>query len=241
MLGQLLSAGADFISGITNNMFANYRQNDAQAFSAEQFATRYQTTVKDLEAAGLNPALAYQQGGGNAPTSSAAGAAGMPAPGASFQQARIASAQEANLLAQARKSNAEANITEQVGLDQAKAELSKTLSTSGLNSAQIVKVQADTDNAIASLSNIKDEGQRIRAAAALLYEQSNSAYQQQLSEIQKRELMVAQAKLIVAQAGLANLDLDAAKAFENLGREAGQLKPIIDIFKTLVGVVNSRR
>lgn len=37
-------------------------------WSAQQFATRYQTTVKDLEAAGLNPMLAYGQGGGSPPT-----------------------------------------------------------------------------------------------------------------------------------------------------------------------------
>lgn len=37
-------------------------------WSAQQYATRYQTTVKDLEAAGLSPMLAYSQGAGTAPT-----------------------------------------------------------------------------------------------------------------------------------------------------------------------------
>ena len=36
-------------------------------WSAQQYATRYQTTVKDLTNAGLNPMLAYSQGPGNAP------------------------------------------------------------------------------------------------------------------------------------------------------------------------------
>ena len=40
------------------------------AWSAQQFATRYQTTVADLKAAGLNPMLAYSQGGGSPPTAS---------------------------------------------------------------------------------------------------------------------------------------------------------------------------
>jgi hypothetical protein len=43
----------------------------ANAFSAQQYATRYQTTVKDLEAAGLNPMLAVTNGAGSAPTSAA--------------------------------------------------------------------------------------------------------------------------------------------------------------------------
>lgn len=41
---------------------------DANAFSAQQYANRYQTTVKDMQAAGLNPMLAYSQGAGSAPT-----------------------------------------------------------------------------------------------------------------------------------------------------------------------------
>jgi len=39
-------------------------------FNREQFEQRYQTTVKDLQAAGLNPMLAYSQGPGTAPTAS---------------------------------------------------------------------------------------------------------------------------------------------------------------------------
>ena len=42
--------------------------DSSNAFNAQQFATRYQTTVKDLEAAGLNPMLAYGQGGGSPPS-----------------------------------------------------------------------------------------------------------------------------------------------------------------------------
>lgn len=41
--------------------------NEANAFSAQQYATRYQTQVKDLEAAGLNPMLSYMQSPGSAP------------------------------------------------------------------------------------------------------------------------------------------------------------------------------
>ena len=62
--------------GLLNNFFAGSRQEDAQDFSAQQFSQRYQTTVKDMQAAGLNPMLAYSQGGGTAPTSSAASASG---------------------------------------------------------------------------------------------------------------------------------------------------------------------
>lgn len=38
------------------------------AWSAEQYAKRYQTQVKDIQAAGLNPMLAYSQSPGTAPS-----------------------------------------------------------------------------------------------------------------------------------------------------------------------------
>jgi hypothetical protein len=51
---------------------AQQNQAAANAFSAQQYATRYQTTVKDLQAAGLNPMLAATTGAGTAPTAQAA-------------------------------------------------------------------------------------------------------------------------------------------------------------------------
>jgi hypothetical protein len=51
---------------------AQANQAAANAFSAQQYATRYQTTVKDLQAAGLNPMLAVSNGPGSAPTAQAA-------------------------------------------------------------------------------------------------------------------------------------------------------------------------
>jgi hypothetical protein len=57
----------------TQDQIAAAQQNlaTANAFSAQQYATRYQTTVKDLQAAGLNPMLAVSNGPGSAPSSAA--------------------------------------------------------------------------------------------------------------------------------------------------------------------------
>lgn len=210
-----------------DNLFAKNRQEDAQAFSAQQYATRYQTQTEDMKKAGLNPMLSVSQGAGSSPQSSAA------TPGSNFTSA-LDKAQMEVLTSQARKNNAEATITEDVGMDQAKATLNQTLQNTGLTAAQIQKVNAETENAIAQLQNIKDENLKIKRAAELLYQQANLASQQQLSETQKYDVLKAQAKLIVAQTGLANLDIQAANALDNLGRTSQQLKPIVDILRVFL-------
>ena len=216
------------IGSLVDNLFAGHRQEDQQAFNAEQYAKRYQVQTEDMKKAGINPMLSVSQGAGAAPSS------GIASPGSNFTQAALSSAQMENLKANTRKTNAEATITEDVGLDQAKATLNQTLQQTGLTAAQIQKVNAETENAIAQLQNIKDENLKIKRAAELLYQQANLASQQQLSETQKYDVLKAQAKLIVAQTGLANLDIQAANALDNLGRTSQQLKPIVDILRVFL-------
>lgn len=61
------NVGADFASTAYANRLQTKRAHEAQDFSAQQFATRYQTQVRDLIAAGLNPMLAYHQSPGSSP------------------------------------------------------------------------------------------------------------------------------------------------------------------------------
>jgi hypothetical protein len=231
---SLISAGGSLLTGFLNNSAASARQDSAQEFSADQYATRYQTSVADMKAAGLNPMLAYGGLSGSSPTSSAASSAGTPDLGQAYIQSKLSSAQVANVEANTRKTNADANITEQVGLDQAKATLQRTLGEVGLTAAQIEKVTSETNNNIATLQNIKDENLKIRRAAELLYQQANLTFQQGLSETKRYSLLEAQAKLYIAQAGLANLDIDAAKSLDNLGRTSKELKPAVDIIRGLL-------
>lgn len=107
------SAGSmvgDFIGGYMNQNYALSRQHGAQDFAHEQYAGRYQMMVDDLKRAGLNPMLAYTNGVGGTPSSSAASASessmGTRA-SSTYNETRIASANEAVLQEQKNKIIAE--------------------------------------------------------------------------------------------------------------------------------------
>lgn len=78
------------------NRQAEKQQHQAQDFSAQQYATRYQTQVKDLKAAGLNPMLAVNQSPGSAPQGQAAPVVEHDVQGA-VKDTAIASAQTAKM------------------------------------------------------------------------------------------------------------------------------------------------
>lgn len=227
------------IGSVIDNIFGDNRQEDAQNFSAQQYATRYQTQTKDMIAAGLNPMLSVSQGAGASPTSQA------NTPGNNFTMATGQMLQNKVLEAQARKTNAEANVTEQYGTQQAEATLNQTLQSTGLTAAQTTQVKAQTDNIIAELANIKDTNMKIRRAAELMFQQANLAYQQQLTETQRYEVVKAQIGQVLSQARLnlattektdaqtklIGFDIQAAQALDNLGRTSKELTPIIDIMR----------
>ena len=65
-IGSALLGGAFSAFGASQQNKANKAAAEAaNKFTADQFARRYQITMADMRKAGLNPLLAYQQGGGS--------------------------------------------------------------------------------------------------------------------------------------------------------------------------------
>lgn len=125
MLGGLLGAGLGFIGQMMTNEQNEDNFNAGNNFSAEQAAlnrnfqermsnTAYQRAVKDMQEAGLNPMLAYSQGGASSPNGSSAQSIAAPKmenPGiAGLQSAQLA-ANTDNMRADTEKKLAEASIT----------------------------------------------------------------------------------------------------------------------------------
>lgn len=68
----LLGGAGKAVSTWYTNRKAEKSQHEAQDFSAQQYATRYQTQAADMKKAGLNPMLAFSQSPGSAPQGQAA-------------------------------------------------------------------------------------------------------------------------------------------------------------------------
>ena len=128
-LGSVVSAGADLLGGVmTNNANAAQAQKNRD-FQADQTGTAYQRAVKDLQAAGLNPMLAYTNGG----ASSGSGAQAV-------MQNAVGSAIHTGMSAKMNAAQVD-NLVEQNDL--IKAQKVQALSTSDLNNALASKAVAD--------------------------------------------------------------------------------------------------
>nr|QJB19062.1 MAG: DNA pilot protein [Microvirus sp.] len=112
-----LAGGADANSA---NKAAAQKQMDFQQYNSN---TSYQRAVADLHAAGLNPMLAYSQGGASTPS------------GATYSAQDVATPA-------AKLGNETNSANSAISLQ--KAQTQNTVSQTALNNASVIKTQADT-------------------------------------------------------------------------------------------------
>ena len=226
---DILGPVGNLLGGYLDNEAASDRQDAAQAFSERQFATRYQISVADLKAAGLNPMLAYGSGGSgpSAPQGTTS------SPGSSFSglgnkliDALNTSADTANKLAT--KPLIDAQTVTQVN-------------TAGNLAAQTRNYEATAEKVRQETQKLKgetnfDAQQRILQNTAKLIMENATIAQSEGSN--RAQLIDQTIKKLANDNALSGLDIQAAKTMGNFGRTAGELGPVIQL---IVQALRGRR
>lgn len=146
-LDWIAGAGIPIISGIADSIAGNA---NAQA-ARDAFKSRYQDTVRDMRKAGLNPALAYGQGGGNPQTHD------RPLPGEQVSKSAqmVGSASQARANAELTKAQTELLLAQKADLiDQVKlrnAQIATDTATSGAQGGLAMRNQDKVNAEIRSL------------------------------------------------------------------------------------------
>lgn len=177
----------------------NFNEQEAgrnREFQKDMRATQYQTAVADMERAGLNPMLAYSQGGAGTPsgsqaTSSAASASSTPA------------------------HSADKTVALQLALSSAKTaqDIQESNSRIGVNNADIALKAAQAEAATSSAKNLDMSTKEIEwRTNNVLPEQMHLLRSQTGTEIWKQTVAAAEAELKKVQANLTTQNVDVATA-----------------------------
>ena len=168
----LLSAGLSYYGTHETNINNKQMAQTQMQFQERMRDTQYQSAVKDLQAAGLNPMLAYSQGGNAAP-SGALGYAAQSALGSAVDAYNRSSSNEAEVnLKKEQEENARATT------DATKATTAKLIQDTKTSAASEVNLAANTAKALqdartgsASEAREREQAKLIRAQAAAVEDQ----------------------------------------------------------------------
>lgn len=235
-IGGAIGGGLDsmFAGNASNAMAADEAQRNRE-FQADMSSTAYQRAVADMKAAGLNPMLAYQQGGASSPGGSMAsfsnpeGATGSNM--SAYSQLAVNSAQVKNIEADTANKSAQADLM--------RAQAAAANASAGQSNAQVSLINASAEKAKAEIEKIKGDTNFavqqdiLRQTAWQLHQAGVQAQEQGMTLGQQRAVMEQTAKKLYQETRLSQMDADAVSRLDNIGGVSKQLLPAIEIIKAL--------
>ena len=209
------------VGGLIDQSMANdYNSAEAvkaNAFSERMSSTSYQRTMADMKAAGLNPMLAFSQGGSSVPIGQRASFTPVgdysASTGAVYSQAESSASQAATA---ARAQKAQADVAE----------------------AQVNKIKEEIPLINRQAANTAQQASVLLATAEMLHQQAQLMKAQKVTQGEIQQQLRATVSKLVGETALINYDVQAAKDLGNVGREAGQLKPFLEL---LIGVIRASK
>jgi len=88
--------------------------------------------------------------------------------------------------------------------------------------------------------NVDEQRSVIKATVHQLAQSADLLIEQAQTQTDVRIQLRALAEKLVSETALNQMDIDAAEKFENLGREAGQLKPFFDLLVSAIRAMRRR-
>ncbi|AXH74639.1 MAG: DNA pilot protein [Microviridae sp.] len=211
LFGSLLAGGMNFASSYLGYEGQKDANETSQQISTDQMnfnsveaqktrdyqermrGTQYQTTVNDLRAAGLNPMLAYTNGGSGTPGGATASYGSIPHIGNKMESAMNSSAMAATIR----------NTWAQTDKTEADADLSRALAT---------KAEADTTQSTASAGNLTQQTENLKEQVTQIRQNVHLQYQQGNTEFDKQSLLRAQQELALIEKKLTEKKIPLTEA-----------------------------
>lgn len=241
---MLIAAGAGFIGQQQTNAANVDLGHDQMAFQERMSNTAYQRQVKDMEAAGLNPMLSYLKGGGASTPPGAMPQVQNPysagiSSGYSASQASLTSKQAPKLEAETENIGAD-TILKRANTFYALAQEKLSFASAAEKQSHVALMESQAHKIAAEVKNIPLEGDRLVAVVKQLEASVSLINKQTTTEEQRVLQMTALAVKTLTEADLLLLDKAAIDKADNLGKEFGQYKPIIDTIMSIIRILTRK-
>lgn len=230
MLGALIGGALSFLGGERANDSRQGVAADQMAFQERMSNTSYQRAMADMRAAGLNPMLAYSQGGASVP------AGAMP----QIENSLATAGQVFSAIQSSSSAAQQADTQSMIGdvtVQKIKQETANLSSTNDQIVAVTQNLGVEYQNLIKQGYNLTEVGNQIRATVEKIYSEIPLVRTQEFLAKAQAALAGAQTQKVGVDAALGGLDLSAAESMDNAGRMAGQVAPVL---KILVDVLRQR-